>query len=74
VSHDFSSEVELAGVLAALDVDVTAAKQDINGLADAIQEAVRSEFHGADAVEFGLNQMRTLMAQCALEVALPLFL
>jgi hypothetical protein len=60
--------------LTALEVDVAAAEEDVDGLADAIEQIVGSGFDGADAVEFGADEIGTFAAHGAGEVALTLLL
>lgn len=43
--------------VAAFDVDVAAAEQDVDGLADAVEEVVRRGVDGADAVEFATDDV-----------------
>jgi uncharacterized membrane protein len=58
--------------VAALNVDVAAAEQNIDGLADAVQKSVWGKFDGTDAIEFLFDEERTFVAHGALEVALTL--
>jgi len=56
--------------VAALEVDVAAAEEDVDGLADAIEQVVGRGVDGADAVEFALDEVRAFVAH---EVTLTLF-
>lgn len=60
--------------MAAIDVNVAAAEQDVDGLADAIQEAVRCGLDGSDAVQFFADELRACLPHNALEVAVALLL
>lgn len=59
--------------MAALDVDVATAEQNVDRLADAIQKAIRSKLYRADAIQFLFDEERSFMAHGALEIALTLF-
>jgi len=57
--------------VAAVDEDLAAAEEDVDGLADAIEEVVRSGVDGADAIELGADEVRAFLAH---ELALTLLL
>lgn len=59
--------------MTALDVDIFAAEQNVNRLADAIQKTVRSRINGTDAIELFLDEEWTFVAHSAREIALALF-
>lgn len=59
--------------MAALYVDIAAAEQNVNRLADAIQKAAWGELDGTDAIQFLLDEERSFVAHGALEIALTLF-
>lgn len=59
--------------MTALHVHIAAAEQNVDGLADAIQKAVRGGIDRADAIQFFFDEERTFVAHGALEVALTLF-
>lgn len=42
--------------MAAFDVDVAAAEEDVDGLADAIEQVVGRGVYGADAMELGADE------------------
>jgi hypothetical protein len=67
-----SRSEELAG-MTPFNVDMPAAKQDVDGLKDAIQKAVRCGIHGANAFKFFLDEVGTFLTHDAMEVALTLF-
>ena len=59
---------------AALDVDVTAAEEDVDGLADAVEQVAGRGVDGADAFEFGADEEGTFAVQGLGVVALTLLL
>jgi hypothetical protein len=59
--------------VATLYVDIAAAEQNVDCLADAIQKTVWGKLDGADAIQFFLDEERSFVAHGALEIALTLF-
>jgi len=57
--------------VAALEVDVAAAEEDVDGLADAVEQVVGRGIDGTDALELGADEMWAFVAH---EVTLTLFL
>ena len=57
------------GAVAAFDVDVPSVEEDVDGLADAIEQVVGGGVDRANALEFGADEVRAFLTH---EVALAL--
>jgi hypothetical protein len=51
-----------AARVAALEVNVAAAQEDVDGLADAVEQVVRSGVDGMDALKFAADELGAFLA------------